>query len=153
MEKLYKPLDENIYFEWNPYNPSCWASIGDIDGLKWLKNKEYIFDENTCKYAARGGHLECLKWLHAPDDEPWNGCGWNSETCSYAAENGHLDCLIYAHTNGCSWNRWTCICAARYGHLDCLMYAIENGCPLDDMAFSFSRLYEHFDCLQYMSKY
>ena len=30
--------------------------------------------------AARGGHLEVLKWARE------NGCDWNISTCSYAAE-------------------------------------------------------------------
>ena len=49
-------------------------------------------------YAAKYGHLECLKYAHE------NGCPWDEVTCSEAAENGHLECLKYAHENGCPWD-------------------------------------------------
>ena len=53
----------------------------------------------TCSYAAKNGHLDCLKYAHE------NGCPWDEDTCTNAAENGHLDCLIYAHENGCPWDK------------------------------------------------
>ncbi len=50
---------------------------------------------DVCKYAAKNGHLECLKYAHL------NGCSWNEDTCLEAAKNGHLECLKYAHENHC----------------------------------------------------
>ena len=35
--------------------------------------------KRTCSEAARGGHLECLKYAHE------KGCPWDEETCSEAA--------------------------------------------------------------------
>ena len=81
------------------------------------------WDEATCQAAARGGHLECLRYAHI------NGCAWDEETCRIAARSGHLQCLRYAHKNGCPWDKATCHGAARGGHLECLQYAHENGCP------------------------
>ena len=49
----------------------------------------------VCEYAARNGHLECLKYAHD------NGCSWDERVCEYAARNGHLKCLKYAQDNGC----------------------------------------------------
>ena len=77
-----------------------------------------------CAETARGGHLECLKYLHE------NGCPWDEETCRGAAYAGHLECLKYAHENGCPWDEDTCEAAANGGHLECLQYAHENGCPM-----------------------
>jgi hypothetical protein len=48
-------------------------------------------DENTCAWAAAGGHLDCL--IYARD----NGNRWDKQTTFYDANNGHLNCLIYAH--------------------------------------------------------
>ena len=51
------------------------------------------WDEWPCAYAARGGHLETLKWLRE------NGCPWHKWTCACAAETGHLEVLKWAREN------------------------------------------------------
>ena len=43
-----------------------------------------------CVAAARGGHLETLKWLEA------NGCELEDNLCSSAARGGHLEVLQWA---------------------------------------------------------
>jgi hypothetical protein len=45
--------------------------------------------------AAKGGHLEVLKWARE------NGCPWDELTCANAAERGHLGMLQWARANGC----------------------------------------------------
>jgi hypothetical protein len=52
----------------------------------------------VCAYAARGGHLDLLKWARK------NGCLWNSNTCTNAARGGHLELLKWARENGCPWD-------------------------------------------------
>ena len=63
----------------------------------------------TCPWdeAAKGGHLEVLKWARE------NGCPWDVGTCACAAEGGHLEVLKWARENGCPWNEGTCACARR----------------------------------------
>jgi hypothetical protein len=40
----------------------------------------------TCFFAAKGGHLDILKYAHE------KGCPWDVETtCCYAAQEGHLE--------------------------------------------------------------
>jgi hypothetical protein len=97
----------------------------------------------TCSLAAKGGHLDCLKYAHE------HGCPWGSDTCSLAAKGGHLDCLKYAHEQGCSWDWSTCHYAAAGGHLDCLKYANEHGCPWDSSACCFAAGGGHLDCLKF----
>jgi hypothetical protein len=41
----------------------------------------------VCADAAKGGHLEILRWAHS------NGCPWDAATCLHAAKNGHLEVL------------------------------------------------------------
>ena len=41
-------------------------------------------------YAAKKGHLNCLKYAHE------NGCPWDEDTCIIADKNGNLNCLKYA---------------------------------------------------------
>ena len=36
--------------------------------LQWAREKGCEWDEETCEYAAEGGHLEVLRWARA------NGC-------------------------------------------------------------------------------
>ena len=53
------------------------------------------WDEGTCSEAARGGHLDVLKWARE------NGCNWNRYTCNDAARGGYLEILKWARENGC----------------------------------------------------
>jgi len=74
------------------------ASVGNLELLKYAHENGYSWDSLTCYYAVECVHLECLKYAHE------NGCEWDSSTCSNAAANGHLECLRYAHENGCDWD-------------------------------------------------
>ncbi len=73
--------------------------------------------------AARGGHLEVLKWVRV------NGCDWDAYTCAWAADGGHLEVLEWARANGCDWDARTCTYAVQRGHLKVLEWARANGCP------------------------
>ena len=54
------------------------------------------WDETVCSEAARGGHLEVLKWARAA------GCAWDHLTCWWAARNGHEEVLHWARAHGCT---------------------------------------------------
>ena len=86
-----------------------------------LSRKKYL-----CEDAARGGHLEVLKWARE------NGCPWDERMCTYAAEGGHLEVLKWARENGCPWDEKMCWDAAYGGHLEVLKWARANGCPWDE---------------------
>ena len=155
MEKL-KPVIENmisfekykISFEFFDFkNTSHWSSIGDLEGLKYAYEQGYSWDGWTCTVAAEKGHLECLKYAHAPP--VGEGCPWDEPTCSWAAVNGHLECLKYAHEHGCSWGEWTCSGAASNGHLECLKYAHTQGCPWDEWTCTYAAHNGHLECLKY----
>ena len=60
----------------------------------------------ACSLAARGGHLEVLKWLHS------TGCPLDYATCYAAAEGGHLAVLQWLHSQGCPWGS-TNVCWGR----------------------------------------
>ena len=82
------------------------------------------WDSSTCSAAAKGGHLEVLKWARQHD------CPWNSMTSKYAAQGGHLEVLKWAREHDCHLN--LCPVAARFGHLEVLKWAVEQGCPCDN---------------------
>ena len=55
---------------------------GKLDILKWIREDDYRFTGDVCTAAAKGGHLEVLKWLP-----------WSEITPSRAAEGGHIENL------------------------------------------------------------
>ena len=58
------------------------ASVGDLEALKALRLAEnFPWDEKTCLFAAKGGHLDVLKWARK------NDCPWDWRTCA--------SCLLY----------------------------------------------------------
>src|SRR6188508_2478778 len=88
---------------------------GKLDCLKYMRSKkggECKWNSETTKYAARSGHLNCLKYAHE------NGCQWDYWTHVWAIMNGNLKCLKYAHENGCPWEPWIPVVAAEKGNLE-----------------------------------
>ena len=53
--------------------------------LKWARENDCPWDEETCTAAAEGGHLETLKWARA------NGCPWSELTSRLAASKGYVE--------------------------------------------------------------
>lgn len=102
-----------------------------------------VISHTALVVAARGGHLDCLTYLHE------RGWPWSAEVCAWAASAGRLDCLAYAHDRGCPWDARTSAWAARNGHLHCLVYAHHQGCPWDDRTPGWAALGAHPDCLVY----
>ena len=48
--------------------------------------------------AARGGHLDVLKWARE------EGCPWDGWTTHFAEFGGHLEMLLYARQAGCPYD-------------------------------------------------
>jgi len=66
-----------------------------------MRENNHDWDTDTCYYAAAGGHLTALQYLHE------NGCPWDSGTCASAAAYKHWDCLQYAVDNKCpQWEKY-----------------------------------------------
>ena len=73
------------------------AYWGHLNLLKqWREQSSELrgfLGKDTCAHAAKGGHLDVLKYLHE------NGCPWDEWTCAGAAVGGHLELLKYLHEN------------------------------------------------------
>ncbi len=101
---------------------------GDLQEIKRLRlecwtngvNPDAWWDAWTCRAAAEGDQLECLKYLHE------NGCPWDEWACTHAALWCHLECLKYLHENGCPLNIDHIL---NEGSQD----IDENGCPWEDI--------------------
>ena len=102
---------------------------GYLSTLKHMHSRGRLSrKKDLCEDAARGGHLDVLKWARE------NDCPWDKWTCAFAAEGGHLEILKWARENGCPWDEGTCSYAAYGGHLDVLQWARANGCPWDEIS-------------------
>ena len=66
--------------------------------LRYARERGCAWDESTCMYGARGGHLEVLRYAHE------HGCPWDGIICLSAARGGQLEVLRYAHEHGCPWD-------------------------------------------------
>ena len=105
-----------------------------------------LWDEETCTWAAFGGHLEVIKWLRA------KGCPWGTGTSSWAAERGHLEVLKWmrAQDPPCPWNWRVSSHAAREGHLEVLRWARSQGCPWGTSTSNWAAERGHLEVLQWM---
>jgi hypothetical protein len=117
---------------------------GDLDALEWLHDTGCPWTVGTTCAAAGGGHLEVVKWLHN------SGCPWDVTTCAYAAEGGHLRVLQWARKHHCPWNFWTPTLAARGGHLAVLQWAREHGCPFESRPCIWAAQAGQLEVLQWM---
>ena len=107
---------EVLEYLWETGNLGIW-------GGEW----EHEFTSDVCAGAARGGHLEALKWARS-QDPPFP---WYEETCTWAAYGGHFDVLKWVRDQDppCPWNEWSCANAAEGGHLDILKWARSQNPP------------------------
>jgi len=96
-----------------------WAAVGGhMDVLKWLHSTGSRMDETTCAGAAGGGNLEVLRWARE------QGCQWDRLTCAFALIFGHVEVLRWARGHDCPWDKHTCFSAT--GRLETLRWAREH---------------------------
>ena len=115
---------------WDEHTCSWAARGGHLEVLKWLRAKGCPCGTLTSCWAAQGGRLEVMKWLRA------KGCPWGTWASSRAAKGGHLVVLQWmrAQDPPCPWNSDVCYYAASKGHLEVLRWARSQGCPWDGRA-------------------
>ena len=58
---------------------------GRPSALKWARENDCPWDEETCTNAAEGGHLEVLKWARE------NDCPLDERTREFAASKGYVE--------------------------------------------------------------
>ena len=129
------------------------ADIGNLEMLKYcFSNGCPCDEEESCKQAALGGHLDSLRFLFAkvePSRET------EEEAAIQAACGGHVEILKYfveerkiseEVKSGCVAN------AAMYGQLECLKYLVEEAkVPLNHWVYvAYARYFEHTECLNYL---
>ena len=90
--------------------------------LKWA-NAVVRCDASICTAAARGGHLEVLKWARQ------ELIPWGEDTFDEAVKNGHFELLRWAHGEGCKWSVNSIELACVYKHLDIATWLHGQHCP------------------------
>ncbi len=145
--ELLKWAREEKKCEWDEQTINKAAFHGNLEMVKYCVANECPIDKFACEYAARNGHLECLKCLHEEGKAPWD-----SSTASSAAENGHLHILEYlVERKFDQYDAWACMLAAENGHLDCLKYLHETAkAPLGSEAVREAHENNQTDCVQYL---
>ena len=126
-----------------------WAARGGhLEVLKWLRAKGCPCGTLTSCWAAQGGRLEVMKWLRA------KGCPWGTWASSRAAKGGHLVVLQWmrAQDPPCPWNSDVCYYAASKGHLEVLRWARSQGCPWDGRAPRAAAKGGHLKVLKWLIK-
>jgi hypothetical protein len=63
------------------------AQSGNVDLLKWLRERGRQFRNCNCNPAAEAGHVHVLQYLRA------EGCEWNEACFSAAVQAGHIAVL------------------------------------------------------------
>jgi len=59
------------------WNEGSRALKGHLDLLKWARENQCPWDEDTCANAAYNGDFEVLKWARA------NQCPWDKDTGAF----------------------------------------------------------------------
>ena len=119
--ELLKWIREEKKCEWSAGTINRAAEYGNLEMVKYCVAKKCPINVLACAYAAKNGHLECLKYLREEVKAPWD-----FRTASWAAAKGHLHILEYLVERKYDQFKYACEYAAAFGHLDCLKYLHET---------------------------
>jgi hypothetical protein len=151
--ELLKWLREVIHCEWDKKTITVAALIDNLEMLKYCFSNGCPCDEGeSCKHAARKGHLDCVRFLF---DKVKPSRKTEKEAAGQAACGGHMDMLKYFVEERKISDEVKSDCvgnATMYGQLDCLKYLVEEArAPLTDWRdIAFARYNEHTECENYL---
>jgi hypothetical protein len=93
-----KHLHEEAKAPWDWRVASEAAKNNHLHILEYLVHRKYDKFDSTfpCRYAAKYGHLDCLKYLREVAEAPWD-----CEAVRFARERDRRECLHYLLENGC----------------------------------------------------
>jgi hypothetical protein len=141
--------------KWDEETITVAARKANLEMLKYCFSNDCPYDEEaSCKQAAAGGHLDCLRFLF---DQVEPSRGTEEEAAQQAAGMGHTDILRYfveeRKISEDAEVKITCVAtAAKFGRLDSLKYLVEEAKVLLDswVYVAYARYHEHTDCLNYL---
>jgi hypothetical protein len=139
--------------EWDEWSINQAAFKGNLEMLKYCFSNDCPYDEEaSCKQAAAGGHLDCLRFL-VDKVEPSRDT--EKEAALQAAAYGHLDIVKYfveERKISDGLKPYCVATAAVHGRLDCLNYLVEEAkTPLTYWRYiANARYHEHPECENYL---
>ncbi len=106
------------------------AGAGHLHTVQWIWSMEteeidYI-TEASCFAAARGGHLEILRWLD------FIGLEMESDLYSAAAEGGHPQVMEWLFSKDVAWDPDACYRAVYEDHIPVVRWVRSKGIPVAD---------------------
>ena len=138
---------------WDEWTIKVAADIGNLEMQKYcFSNGCPCDEEKSCEQAAKGGHLDCLRFLV---DKVKPSRDTEGKAAIQASGYGRINILKYLVEERKISDEVKPLCvanAAFYGYLDCLKYLIEEAkAPLNDWRYiAWARYYEHLECENYL---
>ena len=139
--------------EWDGKTIKVTAFRGNLEMLKYCFSNGCPYDEEeSCKHAARKGHLDCVRFLF---DKVKPSRKTEVEAAGQATCGGYVEILKYLveERKISDGVKLPCMAtAARFGHFDCLKYLVEEAkAPLDSWdVIAYARYHEHSECENYL---
>ena len=130
--KTLKWLVDNTWCPFDYYSIFEAAAInGDLENMKWLKEKGFKWNARTFTGAALNGNLDNMKWLKE-NDCPFDQYG---KTFENAAVNGIIENMIWLLENDVTVSEISFSFAAQLGNLEIMKWMKEIGFPLSEYVF------------------
>lgn len=135
--------------KWAKNRGGRWAHVtydiaidnGKLEILKWFKEIGYAVWGNSASRAVKGGHFETILWMKENGDK--------SNIAPSAAKYGQIEILKWALANGETFSDYLCSSAAEGGQLEILKWLRENGCPWDKFTCINAAWKGHFETLKW----
>lgn len=164
-------------FKWDDYACCTAAALyGHIHILQYMYENRCDISFMAMIFAARGGQLACLQFVHSVDSlfvnaitlefavaahyqflkEPGNdthSTAWQRDFPLAPPADGYLECLRYVLAHGCPIHKNACTKAAQYGLLDCLALLHEYNALWDAGTTTAAAGAGHVHCLQYLHEH
>jgi len=176
--RCLKFLIEDAKVDWCDQTACAAAEGGQLEILRYCASKKecrMTSNSNVMIFAAFGGHIECLNYLHQIG-VPWSeevpiyasqagkieilerihelGCPLNEDACSEAALHGHLDLLKFLRNElKCPWDSGTPALASLQGHREVLEWCFQNDAPICVHSAVNASRNGHIDCLQFLHEH
>ena len=141
--------------EWDEQTINVAAFKGNLEMLKYCFSNGCPYDEErSCKRAAAGGNLDCLRFLL---DKVKPSREMEKDAAIQAVGYVRINILKYLVEERKISDRvkYGCVtAAAKFGQLDCIKYLLEVArAPLDQWCYIASARYdEHTECVNYLQE-
>ena len=141
--------------EWDEWTINAAARTGNLEMLKYCFSNGCPCDEGeSCKHAARKGHLDCVRFLF---DKVKPSRETEKEVAIQATGNGRLEIVKYFVEERNITDAVKIVLSAgatKFGRPDCLKYLVEEAkLPPEYCEYiAYARYYEHAECLNYLQE-